>query len=105
MKIPYGTIIAVAAALFFYLRLIVLQRQKLKQKSTQGKPKQGKKANAPKKATLGIEISSPYLLGLGILLVLFGAILSNAQWFPANYSNFWWVPVSSGIVLMSLAIH
>jgi hypothetical protein len=113
MEFRYGTVIAVAAALFFYLRLIILQRQKLKRLPAPAVPRQGKKRSmtaqvkpgAVQKALPGMNISSPPLLGTGIVIILFGAVLASARWFPANYHEFWWIPVSLGILLMSLAIH
>jgi hypothetical protein len=114
MKYTYGTIIAVAAALFFYLRLIILQRQKVKQlsrvSSSERKKKRSRSSND--KNGIGItsgfpklEITSPYLLGLGILLILSGAALSALPWFISQVRDLWWIPVTLGILLMSITIH
>ncbi|MBE0697084.1 MAG: hypothetical protein IH586_09185 [Anaerolineaceae bacterium] len=114
MKYTYGTIIAVAAALLFYLRLIILQRQKVKQHALAGKAERRKKRSPSGKDTNAagftttfpkLEISFPFLLGLGILLILFGAVLSVAPWFIPQVRDLWWIPVTVGIILMSITIH
>jgi hypothetical protein len=113
MKYTYGTIIAVVSALFFYVRLTILQRRKVKNltktiknerkknRSSAGK-ESGRTAssNIPK-----LEFTSPYILGLGILLIIFGAVISAAPWFPVQTRELWWIPVSVGILLMSIVIR
>lgn len=113
MDINFGTFIAVAAALFFYLRLIILQRQKVK--SFSGKPVRSpgksshtfqKEGKGPSKDSIPLlTYKYPLLLIIGILLVIAGAILSAAGWFPSNIRPFWWIPVTVGILLMTVAIN
>jgi hypothetical protein len=114
MKYTYGTIIAVAAALFFYLRLIILQRQKVKQLSRVGKTDRKKNRSSSNDAKKGnglttafpkLDITSPYLLGLGILLIISGAVLSAAPWLNLQGRDLWWIPVTLGIILMTITIR
>lgn len=113
MRSSYGAVIAIIAALFFYLRLILLQRKKAKLVSSQ-ENERNKKRSYPKesgmttpngKNYLNLQYSSPYILGLGILLIIAGAVLSAAPWFIPEVKAFWWIPVTIGIILMSISIH
>jgi hypothetical protein len=111
MEFTYGTFIAVAAALVFYLRLIILQRQKVKKlssSSTANQKKSRRSANLDlpgKKNFPELHFSSPYLLGLGIFTVILGAVLAGGPWFTPEMRSWWWVPVTLGIILMSLVIR
>jgi hypothetical protein len=113
MKYTYGTIIAVAAALIFYVRLTILQRQKVKSltKSRTNEPKKNRSMVSKESSRTAtsiqpkLEFTSPYILGIGILLIIFGAIVSAAPWFPAQTKELWWIPVSLGILLMSFTIR
>ena len=113
MKYSYGTIIAIASALFFYIRLILLQRQKVKQLSNPRKSSDNKnrpqyrqnKSTADKIKYPKLEFSSPYLLGLGIILILIGGVFSAVPWFIPEVKTIWWIPVTIGIILMSISIH
>jgi hypothetical protein len=111
MSFDPGTIIAIAAALLFYLRLIILQRQKVKQLSSGAKTSGKKKAKDQQQSkTLAasiprLDIYRPYLVGLGVVLVLLGAALTAAPWFDESIRTWWWFPVTIGISLMSLGIR
>lgn len=109
MPFNYGTIIALAAAVFFYLRLIILQRQKVKQlparQPSSQKAKKSGKGQVQKAQTIPqLQFTSYYLLGAGILLIIFGAVLSGSSLFPANNREFWWIPVTLGILCMTFSI-
>lgn len=113
MRSSYGTVIAIMAALFFYLRLILLQRKKAKMVSNLAKDKNknrglSKESGATrlnKKNNLTLIYSSPYILGLGILVIIAGAVLSASPWFIPEVKALWWIPVTIGIILMSISIH
>jgi hypothetical protein len=112
MQFSYGTIIALAAGLFFYLRLILLQRQKVKllqarQASGQKRDKTGKRktAGTPTKTIPQLQFSSIYLLGAGILLIILGAVISAPNWFSPTVRDYWWIPVTIGILCMTFSIR
>lgn len=93
MPLETGTIIAVAAALLFYLRLIVLQRQRGKKKTT---------SSAQPPALFVIRNAT--LVGLGVLLLGVGAVMSIVPWFAPYGNAWWWAPVTLGILLMGLGV-
>lgn len=100
MRFDTGTIIAISAALLFYLRMIILQRQRAKTSSQ----KNAKKPKYPAQPQSMVVIRNRYLVGLGVLLVAIGAVLSAAPSFDSSIQAWWWVPVTAGILLMSLGI-
>jgi hypothetical protein len=112
MKYTYGTIIAVAAALFFYLRLIILQRQKVKHLRSQSKKNQKRNQTGDSKGKNDLEIGfpkleilSPIVLGISILMIIAGAVLSAGNWLDPRARELWWLPISVGIILMSFSIR
>lgn len=102
MPLEIGTIVAVAAALLFYLRLILLQRQRTKQLA-EDHSKGNKKTNRVNPNANWVVIKNWYLVGLGIALILAGALLSAVP-AAAAYRAYWWIPVTAGILLMTLGI-
>jgi len=104
MQLDTGTIIAVAAALIFYLRLIIIQRHRVNQarfnpQSTHTADKRGSEPLP------GIKIISWYLLGMGVALILLGALLTALPIFGPTASNFWWLVLTIGILLLGLSIR
>jgi hypothetical protein len=93
MPLETGTIIAVAAALLFYLRLIVLQRQRGKQKTS---------SHAQPQAFFVIRNAA--LVGIGVLLIGLGGAMSVVPWFAPHGPVWWWAPVTLGILLMGLGV-
>lgn len=106
MNFDYGTWIAIGAVLLFYLRLIILQRQKAKQASLS---RAGKKKNVSTAAP-GSGRTAPTLLVnrplaiAGVLIILAGAAFAGL---PAlsSLAHFWWLPVTVGIAVMGLSFH
>lgn len=109
MNFDFGTIIAIAAALLFYLRLIVLQRQKLKVYRTgfarHPAKRNGKTKTEQKVPQQGLIISNKFLVIGGVLLVLLGAAAAGIPGLNASFRAAWWLLVSLGILLMSLGIR
>jgi len=115
MKLPIGTIIAVAAALIFYLRLIIIQRQKVKRmkfiqnqahsQSGKVKKKAQELAQRPIQQQLGFVIVSWYMVAASLILVLFGALISYVDWFGPGVRPLWWIPVSVGFILFSFSVR
>lgn len=109
MKFDYGTVIAVAAALIFYLRLIIVQRQKVKkvagEKDSMPKKNRSASSKAPSHSLPMLTFRSPILLGVGIAVVLLGAGMAAAGGISEQAASLWWIPVTAGILLMSYAIQ
>jgi hypothetical protein len=107
MQLDTGTIIAVAAALLFYLRLIIIQRHKVNQariapQNKADKNSVGKRGYTPQP---GLTIASWYLLGMGIALILLGALMTALPVFGPTASSLWWLVLTVGILLLGLCIR
>jgi hypothetical protein len=107
MKIDPGMAVIIVAVLAFYLRLILLQRQRARQAAYQPKPA-GKKKGKPQKKTPAPDYSiisknkrDWIIAGAGILLIFIGVLL-NLRVIPIPLAqNYWWLPVAIGIVAFS----
>ena len=109
MQIDTGTAIIILAVLIFYLRLIIIQRERAKRLTHQSFP--GKKKNARDKqlsfltsySILSQNQPDRVIAGLGIFAILAGVLLNLRviPWIPVQ--NYWWVPVAAGIVAFSWA--
>lgn len=111
MNIDTGLAVVIVAVLVFYLRLIVLQRERAKQ-ATQGldsrvkNKKQGK--TATREAVSRYSILSPrrqdrVIAGIGALLILLGVLAYSQIALFASLQTYWWIPTSIGIVAFSWA--
>ncbi len=115
MKFDTGTIIAIVASLIFYLRLIVVQRQKVKRMRTvksqaqtlKGKEKSAAKTQArrPIDQQLGFEIVSWWMIAVSILMVLSGALIYAVDWFGPGVRPLWWIPFTVGIILLGFSVR
>jgi hypothetical protein len=113
MKLDYGMIITIVAVLVFYLRLIILQRQRVKRfKAIQAeaRKKQGNKklkeiAQRPVDVQMGFRIFSWPMLVIGIIVILLGAFINLSPLFPSQVRTFWWIAVVVGIFLMNYSIR
>jgi sterol desaturase/sphingolipid hydroxylase (fatty acid hydroxylase superfamily) len=103
MKFDTGTIIAVAAVLLFYLRLIVLQRQRV-QRASKNLAKGSKKLNPVPSTPAWVVVRNSTLVGAGVLLIAMGAVVSIIPWFQSFGPSWWWLPVTVGILLMGLGV-
>ena len=111
MKIDTGLMIVIVAVLIFYLRLIIIQRERakqIKQKAEIGgkKRKDSQPQPAPPSyAVLSHRRSDWLIAGAGIVGIILG-ILLNAGWLsiPA-IQPYWWIPISLGIVAFSWAFR
>ena len=107
MPIDFGLIIIIAAVLIFYLRLIILQRERAKRATRQSRPSGKKKGQPTEKAGAAVfSILSPNkrdwaIAGAGIVLILIG-VLANLGVIPYAWArSFWWLPVAIGIIAFS----
>ena len=108
MKFDTGTIIAIAAVLLFYLRLILLQRQRGKNISAvspSGKGKSKRQAPTPSAPGNWIVIANAYLVGMGVLLIMAGVAVTLITAVPGSVRQLWWLFVSLGVLLMGLGIR
>ncbi len=110
MQINGGLIVVIGAVTFFYIRLILIQRERIKQvqrtSDRSGKNKSKKTGASEPRTLMKYSILSPKLrdrmIGLaGALLIGVGALL-YAQVIPwlAAQGN-WWIPSALGIVMFS----
>ncbi len=107
MRIDPGLVVIVGAVLAFYLRLIILQRQRAKQAAYQPKPA-GKKKKQPAQPPPIVRYSiisdnkrDWIIAGAGILLVFLGIML-NLKAIPIPPAQiYWYIPVALGIVAFS----
>jgi hypothetical protein len=108
---PSG-IILITAVLFFYVRLIWLQRVKVTQakeaavqengtdKPARGKTKKGKSYFD----THRFRIINRYLLIGAIVMMAAGAFISTTSMFGEIGRSLWWLPTAGSIVLLSFSI-
>jgi hypothetical protein len=111
MNIDTGLAVVILAVLVFYLRLIVIQRQRAKrvaqaQKASQAEKKKGKKL--PPSPQPGYSIISRSNLDRaiaigGVLLMVLGILLYVKIIPLPSIQPYWWVPTAAGIVLFSWA--
>jgi hypothetical protein len=111
MNIDPGLGVVIIAVLIFYLRLIIIQRERIKRISRTPVPsgKTKKKAKAPPPApasrySILSESRGDRTIGLaGLVLILLGVAL-NARLIPWLASDpFWWILTAIGIVAFSWA--
>jgi hypothetical protein len=101
-------LIAVAVAiLIFYMRIAMLRGKKrrlerelaLKRRKVKGRSKgvalPEKNSNRPPYG-----VTSWWLVGLGITLMLFGMTIYNKYWLT-QYQTFWWVPITLGVLVFA----
>ncbi len=114
MNIDPGLVVIVGAVLAFYLRMIILQRERpnkrLYQPKPAGKKEGGRPGNAPAKparlpasdySIISKDKRDWIIAGSGILLIFIG-ILLNLKAIPIPLAqNYWWMPVAIGIVAFS----
>jgi len=115
MNIEPGLVVVIAATLLFYLRLILLQRGRVKRAAqmaqSQSKPvgpgSKKKKRPVSMNATTWYSITSPKRLdwviaGLGIVAILAGVLLNRGVFYP-TLQPYWWLPTAAGILAFSWA--
>jgi hypothetical protein len=110
MPVDAGTAIVIGAVLIFYLRLIILQRERAKRarqaNSASGKGK--KKGKASPQQQFSILSPNPrdrIIGGVGVVAILAG-ILLNRQVLPWEVLQpYWWLPTALGIIAFSWAFR
>ena len=109
-----GSIVVIIAVLIFYLRMILMQRQRARRirferqvyAANAAKARKKGKAPPPPPTAPNYSLLSPHprdrIIGIaGVVLILVGVFLYSAlnPWQAA--ADYWWVALSAGIVLFS----
>jgi len=111
MNIDTGLAVVILAVLIFYLRLIVVQRERVK-RLAQVPMIAGKKKNQskdqPQVPLPRYSILSPnrrdwVIAGMGVLAILAGILLNAGILSVTAAQPYWWIPTSIGIVAFSWA--
>jgi hypothetical protein len=117
MNIEPGLAVVIAATLIFYLRLIILQREKAKRaaqaiaEARQTGAKMKRKGSPVSSAEpTSFSILSPrrsdwIIAGLGLLAILLGILLNRGLVPLPNLQPYWWASTSTGILAFSWAFR
>ena len=116
MNIDTGLAVVIIAVLVFYLRLIILQRERAKRVARQPKSPAsgGKKAAGSKGEKPAQEASERYTIfsqkpldwiiaAAGALAILSGVLLYARVLLIPVAQSYWWIPTALGIVAFSWA--
>ncbi len=111
MKIDPGLAVVVGAALVFYLRLILLQRQRARQAGPARRaPAAAKRKGgappapaAPRYSILSQNRRNQIIGGVGLAALLAGALLKAGALGGLPVEPYWWILVSLGMVGFSWA--
>ena len=113
MNIDTGLGVVIVAVLIFYLRLIILQRQRARSlirpavanAKNKGKAKEASTVSPQRFSILSNKTSDRLVAGIGVLLILAGLLL-NAKILPfLTAQPYWWIPTAIGIVAFSWAFR
>ena len=109
-----GTIITIVCVLLFYLRLTILQRQRIKKAQSQYAQvanKNSQKKNSSNKKPeikynrLGVHMRNWWMVGGALVLITFGAVIAATHFLGPQLSGYWWIPVNLGVGLFAFAIN
>ncbi len=109
MNLDTGLAVVILAVLVFYLRLIVLQRERVKRVRLETEARTAKKnqrkgettANAQPYSIISSARRDRLIAWAGILLIGVG-VLAYAQILPVTWlQTYWWLPTALGIVAFS----
>ncbi len=111
MKIDTGLAVVIAAVLVFYLRLIILQRERAKQAAqvvaiqakNKGKTKGAAGTPAPRYSILSHRRGDQVIAGVGAVLIILGVVMYSRIVPFGALPPYWWIPTSIGIVAFSWA--
>ena len=107
MNIETGTAVVIVAVLVFYLRLIVLQRQRAKQLRSAPPGGKNKKRAAqeaqtpPRYSIISPRVADRVIASVGVLAILAGVLLNVGILPLPGLQPYWWVPTALGIVAFS----
>jgi hypothetical protein len=107
MKIDTGLAIVIVAVLIFYLRLIIIQRERVRrvnpssQASGKKKDKLAEKTMVDRYSILSHNKQDWIIVCVGLALVIFGILLNRKIIPDSLIQEYWWIPVSIGIIAFS----
>jgi hypothetical protein len=109
MKIDPGLVVVIGAVLVFYLRLIILQRERIKRARQDALTvsKKHKRSQAlPQPPSPGFSIlsqsrSDRLIAGVGLLAILLGLLLNARFLGLTGLEAYWWAPLAIGIIAFS----
>ncbi len=106
--IDFGLTVVIIAVLVFYLRLIILQRERAKRlpKAPGTKVQKGGKsppAAPPRYSILSQDRRDLVIAGVGLLAMLVGLLLNAGILGLPALQPYWWLPTAAGIVAFSWA--
>jgi len=111
MKLDTGLVVVIVAVLIFYLRLIIIQRERARQiqrarkASAAKKGKTAEPAPPPRYSILTTSYRNLAIAGVGALCIVGGVLLNaGVLAFPA-VQPFWWIPTAVGIIGLSWAFQ
>ena len=110
MKLDFGTIVTIVVVLLCYVRLMLLQWGKARRlrslvEREKKKGKNTKKIEAELQKNLGVKVTSMPLITFGLVMILAGGIIRAVPSVPAEFSQYWWMLVSSGVLMSAFAIR
>ncbi len=107
MHLDTGLAVIVIAVLIFYLRLIIIQRERIRQNRQKAQAPGKKKRKSlqelppPSYSILSQEKRDWIIAGAGIALIVLGILLYlRIIPFPLAQA-YWWLPIAAGIVAFS----
>jgi hypothetical protein len=108
MKIDTGMGVVILAVLVFYLRLIVLQRERIKQNkraaeaaSTKNKGKKSAQLVATRYSIISPKKSDRVIGIIGAVLIILGVLFYAKIIPPELLQSYWWALTAIGIVAFS----
>lgn len=115
MNIDTGLAVIIVAVLIFYLRMIVIQRERVKrlrraaQSAASKEKKKGKSAatNSPPPteaasfSMVSKKISDRIIGAVGFVLIVVGVLFYTRIIPLPIFQEYWWIPTALGIVLFS----
>jgi len=110
MKLDLGTIVTIVVVLMFYIRLMLLQwgkarRLKILIEREKKKGKNPKKFQAELQQNLAVKVVSWPLIIFGFVMIVAGGAVRAISGIPVEFSQYWWVLVSTGVLVSSFAIR
>jgi hypothetical protein len=119
MKFSTGLIVVIASMVFFYLRIAYLRGRKkryerefaLKRRKVNGRSK-GSPLPQKTPGTPPYGITSWYLVGFAVFLILFGMLMYNKMTILGleivkntelitKYSDYWYIPAAIGVIVFA----
>jgi len=111
MKLDNGTIVLLLAAAAFYIRLVWIQREHARPNWKPAGSSRKKKGQNSKTSPINrYWILSPYprdliIAGLGVLAMIFGILLKTEVLQLPQMAEYWWLPLSFGILAFSFGFR